>query len=182
MIDIERLRDVLNYLKYTKVIQTDSDFATLLGKSKSYLSEVLKGKRTLSEKFSLKVCSVFPQINSDWLLYGNVDMLKSAPTEHVAINGMAGTVTGRNNKVSYIGSNNKITQHKSSIMGGDVNDNESSEIDRLGKIITEQSVTIALLEQRVAFNDAIVASKEDIIVGNKQLISVLTDRIKELTT
>ena len=60
-----------------------SEFSRFVGfKTPQAVRELLKGNtRTLSEAARLKIISAFPQVNEDWLLSGEGDMLKSAGIE-----------------------------------------------------------------------------------------------------
>lgn len=72
----ERLKIFINYLKEQRRVVSDSEFAKLTGKQRSFISELIAGKRTLSEQYVLKIADVFKELNKDWLLTGNGEMLK----------------------------------------------------------------------------------------------------------
>lgn len=71
----ERLKIFVNHLKEQRSVLSDAEFARLTGKQRSYLSEIISGKRVLSEQYVLKIADVFPQLNKNWLISGNGQML-----------------------------------------------------------------------------------------------------------
>lgn len=77
MTDFERLREAINFLKETRRVFNDADFATSVGKPKSFISEAKAGKKTITEQFILSIVQTFPELNKDWLLFGEGEMLKS---------------------------------------------------------------------------------------------------------
>lgn len=74
-----RFKESVEYLKQTRRIFNASDLAKITGKQKSYISELLSGKRSVSEQFVLSFTRCFPEISKDWLLTGEGEMLQ-APT------------------------------------------------------------------------------------------------------
>lgn len=78
MIDIEGVKNVINYLKKGRLITSDSEFASKIGKHRSYISEIRSGKRTITEQFVISINSAFPSISLDWLLTGRGDMVVEA--------------------------------------------------------------------------------------------------------
>lgn len=71
----DRLIAVIHHLKENRRIFNDADFATSIGKARSYISEVKSGKRPLTEQFVLQICSAFPELSKSWLLTGEGAML-----------------------------------------------------------------------------------------------------------
>ena len=80
----KRFKDCVDYLIRKRDIYNSSDLAKVLGKQRSYISEVINGKRTLSKQFVHSFCEKFPIISQDWLLTGRGTMLNDlaevAPT------------------------------------------------------------------------------------------------------
>lgn len=74
----ERLRAVIDFLEEKRQIKNQSDFALILGKRKSVISEMLSGNRVISERFVHSVSGAFPVINPDWLWTGNGEMEKKS--------------------------------------------------------------------------------------------------------
>lgn len=67
---LERLKKVLAELKSRRFIRNQQEFVERIGYNKSSVSQILNGKTPLSKQFVLKVCEVFPELNKDYLLYG----------------------------------------------------------------------------------------------------------------
>ena len=74
----DRLKTSVNYLIGQRKIFNASDLAKLLGKQKSYISELLTGKRMISEQFVHSFCGYFPEISQNWLLTGEGEMIKQS--------------------------------------------------------------------------------------------------------
>lgn len=71
-----RFKESVDYLKQNRRIYNASDLANITGKHKSYISEVMSGKRPLSEQFVRVFTEHFPEISMDWILTGSGQMLK----------------------------------------------------------------------------------------------------------
>lgn len=78
-----RLRLVIDALKKERKVFSDSDFADMIGKSKSFLSDMLSGNKTISRRTAESVSAAFPEVNVKWLLTGEGDMFVSPDTEMV---------------------------------------------------------------------------------------------------
>ena len=72
----ERLKLLIDELKNRRIVHNYADFASQMGKPRSIISELLKGKRTISEQFVHEMTSKFPVVNDNWLLTGVGTMLK----------------------------------------------------------------------------------------------------------
>lgn len=73
----ERLITLIEYLIDTRQVFNNTDFGDIIGKSKSQVSEMLSGKRPISERTVHLIASKFPNLNTSWLLTGEGEMLKS---------------------------------------------------------------------------------------------------------
>lgn len=71
-----RFKKSVEYLKKHRRIYNATDLANITGKQKSYISEVMTGKRSLSEQFVRVFTDHFPEISTEWLLSGSGEMLK----------------------------------------------------------------------------------------------------------
>ncbi len=76
-----RLRLVIEALKEERKVFNDSDFADMIGKSKSFLSDMLSGNKKISRRTAESVCEAFPEINFKWLLTGEGDMFVASDNE-----------------------------------------------------------------------------------------------------
>lgn len=76
MVDSERFKSVFEYLRGQRRVHNQSDLAKLLNKQRSYISEIMNGGRTMSEQFVSLFCSVFTDVNPDWLMTGKGSMLR----------------------------------------------------------------------------------------------------------
>lgn len=71
-----RISTCVDYLISNRQIYNASDLAKILGKQRSYISEILSGKRNISEQFVQLFCSHFQNISPEWLLTGEGDMIR----------------------------------------------------------------------------------------------------------
>lgn len=69
----ETIKDrLLQFLAAKKI--TKSEFGRLMGLSVAYVSAM---RKSIPEEKVMKMCEIFPDLNRDWLLYGEGEMLKS---------------------------------------------------------------------------------------------------------
>ena len=66
----QRLRILITELRKRKKVYSQAEFAQIVGISRTQFSEIVTGKRKLSDK-------VIPEINEKWLRDGDGEMLKS---------------------------------------------------------------------------------------------------------
>jgi len=66
----ERLKLLITCLKDARKIHNQTDFGKIVGLSKGYVSQLLKGEREISEQIVFKIYEEFPYINLNWLLTG----------------------------------------------------------------------------------------------------------------
>lgn len=71
----ERLKLFIEHLKECRVVHNFADFALQMGKGRSIISEMINGKRAISEPFVHEIKNKFPQLNKEWLLFGTGNML-----------------------------------------------------------------------------------------------------------
>lgn len=74
----QRLKVLIDELKRQRKIYSQADFAEIVGISQSQFSELVTGKRKLSERNIHKIASALPEINETWLLTGEGEMLKNS--------------------------------------------------------------------------------------------------------
>lgn len=80
----QRLREVVNFLKEQRKVLSDGEFADKIDVGRSQLSEVMSGKRKVSERYILKLLTKFPEISEKWLRTGEGDMLNLAYSHDVS--------------------------------------------------------------------------------------------------
>lgn len=75
-IDVNRLKEVLNYIQYKTEYKTQTAIAGKIDFSRNNLSSAAKGEdKYLTEGLADKIAAAFPEISKDWLLTGNGSML-----------------------------------------------------------------------------------------------------------
>jgi hypothetical protein len=85
-------------MQYFQLNQTE--MAAKIGINQSNFSGTLSGKRPCGNGIIDKVIISFPEINREWLLYGEGEMLKSTPgVQQHNVNGNNNYVIGNNNNV-----------------------------------------------------------------------------------
>ena len=73
----QRLKIVIAELRKRKKVYSQAEFAEIVGISRTQFSEIVTGKRKLSDKAIHKIITALPDINEDWLRTGEGEMLKS---------------------------------------------------------------------------------------------------------
>ncbi|NDV47504.1 peptidase S24 [Paludibacter sp. 221] len=76
MSENERLKKVILWLISQGIVDSQENLAQKLGYNASSVSQIVTGRKPLSEKFVRKVISLSEKINSDYLLGVSDDMLK----------------------------------------------------------------------------------------------------------
>lgn len=74
----QRVRLVVNDLKERRKVYSDADCARLLGIEKADFSRMMSGKKPINQRFVDGLLTHFPEINEEWLLNGEGEMLKNA--------------------------------------------------------------------------------------------------------
>lgn len=72
---LDRILKIMDYNKFTP-----SEFADVLEIDRSRLSHILNGRNNPSLEIVMKILEKFPEISSDWLLFGSGNMLKNQGT------------------------------------------------------------------------------------------------------
>ena len=67
---IDRIRTIMEYTKLSQ-----QDFAARLGISPASLSSILTGRTNPTNKHIMGIHQGFPEINVNWLMFGEGDML-----------------------------------------------------------------------------------------------------------
>ena len=71
----ERLKIFVNHLIVNLTIKSQADFASKLGIARSQFSEILSGKRKVTEKLVNRIHNLYPLLNKEWLTNGTGEML-----------------------------------------------------------------------------------------------------------
>lgn len=141
---------VFNYLRDTGQIYNQADFVRKISGSKSFVSEVLGNKREINEHFVRKICSVFTQVNPNYLSDGEGEMLKAEKN------------------ITYIGD----------INGGTTTINKDSPNSNISTTINKGEETLkhpSEAEQFIALVRECMASRDkEIDEKNKQMNRLLT--------
>lgn len=83
-----RLKDMLKYLKDSNVIRNQQQFVEMVKSDKSTISLIKNGKVGISNSLFENIKKAFPQINPNWILTGEGNML-------------VGDVNGNNNAIGH---------------------------------------------------------------------------------
>lgn len=76
-----RLRKVFDYLVFKGLFKTQGEFADIIATNKTNLSSAMNGnEKYLSDSLFQKIHTSFPDLNREWLLYGEGEMLKVPAT------------------------------------------------------------------------------------------------------
>ena len=67
---IERFTAAIDWLKKNRIILSQVEFAERAHFNPSQISEMLNGKRKISERTIHKISAAFPEISNAWLLTG----------------------------------------------------------------------------------------------------------------
>lgn len=81
MIDNERFKKVVIYLKQNRYIRNQQDFTERVGSDKSTVSQIINNKLEIPNILFGKIGRAFPFINIDWLMTGKGAMLNNTPNE-----------------------------------------------------------------------------------------------------
>ena len=80
LIKENNLNKLFEYLRGNKEVSSLTEFSLLAGKNKSFMSEILSGKRTPTTRILRQIverlCNKFPYINKDWVITGEGNMIK----------------------------------------------------------------------------------------------------------
>lgn len=87
---------LVTFLRYKRI--TQRAFVTMLGLSGAYINSI---RKSISPEVMLGIAKHFPELNRDWLLYGEGEMLKTEQGNNV----ISQTINGTNNG-NIIGYNN----------------------------------------------------------------------------
>lgn len=136
----QRVKEAIKELKKLRKIHSQADFAKEVGIGVVQLSEIVSGKRKISEYYVNKILTRFPEINRSWLMTGEGEMLKN--TSAVAEN------------------------HSISIAGEEIKENKINvnADETIAMLIAEVAAQRRLTEKVLEHNTELIA-----IIANKRL-------------
>ncbi|MDO4462307.1 MAG: helix-turn-helix transcriptional regulator [Bacteroidia bacterium] len=77
MNELDRLKEVVAYLIESRQARTKKDLAHILGYKEVYMSQLINGKTKITQKFLSRLTAYFSNINSDWVMTGQGEMLRN---------------------------------------------------------------------------------------------------------
>src|SRR5574344_1344768 len=89
----ERLAATIYWLKTERIILSQAEFADKIEIKASQISEMINGKRPVSERTIHKIAAVFTDLSEEWLLTGEGDMLNCPEVSSVTNSSMGETIT-----------------------------------------------------------------------------------------
>lgn len=93
----QRLRKVVNELKNQRKVYSDADFARIVDIPRGDLSQMMSGKRKVSKRCVSNLLAQFPEINEEWFITGEGEMLNNSATAQNHSVSMAGEEIKENN-------------------------------------------------------------------------------------
>lgn len=102
-----RLHDMLNELKKERQVLTQAEFGGIVGMQPAQVSEILKGKRPLTDKTVNRILEKFPDFNPEWLRDGEGEM------KRITIRAGNVHVSGHHNEVNGIKKVNSVREQHS---------------------------------------------------------------------
>jgi transcriptional regulator with XRE-family HTH domain len=72
---VERVKTLIDWLIFEKAIKNRRELALKMGYTESSLSQILNEKVKLSDKFIKKLSEIDENINQDWILRGEGEMI-----------------------------------------------------------------------------------------------------------
>ena len=155
MIDNQRFRNVVFYLKENKFIRNQQDFTERVGSDKATISQIMNDKINIPNNMFASVEVAFPFISSEWIKSGEGDMLKDSVVQ-----------TSRGNNSPNINGNGNHVQGTSALL------DNALELQRAA--LTEISEMRKLLQEQVRNNQEQARS-------NQEQFNRLTNIIESLT-
>lgn len=144
--------DRINLIMRAKNI-TASQFADEINIQRSGMSHIMSGRNKPSLDFVMRVLNRYPEIDTNWLLFGKGEMYKSANTQEHVQN--SGTETAPNFQTTE----NQVER----VENGGQMDIFSSEMTE----ITPQNTTSEIVENEVVENPPILNEVENQVITNE---------------
>lgn len=80
---IQRVGEVVRHLIYSKVALDKKDLSKKLGYNASSFSQIINGRVPISDKFIKKLVQITPNLNENWLIKGEGEMITAPATVKV---------------------------------------------------------------------------------------------------
>lgn len=150
---------------------SETAFAKKIGSNQKTLNQQLKGERSISLDTIINILSAFEDVNSEWLLKGDGDMLKEKIENNISQQGTANTV-------------GNISVHGDYSVGDSHNINLVLPKSGFQKIINSKGEEITIQLDDENLNSVANLSNENKSLVDKidlltQMVSDLRERIKE---
>ena len=101
MIDNQRFRKIMEYLKANRYIRNQQDFTERVKSDKATVSQVMNDRINIPNRMFANIAISFPFISTEWLKTGEGDMLK--PSQNIGdVSSMVvgANVSGNGNNIS----------------------------------------------------------------------------------
>ena len=138
---IERIREVLDWLKSKRIFKSNRDIAERMGYNPCMLSQVITGKSAVSSKFVRTLCNIYPGLRYDWIWNGKGDML--SPRENLDNNYQL--PAGDLDRYTYVMVEMANTMKSMSMLVGPI----TREMNELRKLIERQNQEIQNLKSEL---------------------------------
>ena len=83
MIDNERFRNMMDYLKKNKYIRNQQDFSERVNSDKATVSQIMNDRINIPNIMFGNISTAFPFLSIEWLKGDKGDMLKPTYTQHI---------------------------------------------------------------------------------------------------
>ena len=143
--------DRINLIMRAKNI-TASQFADEINIQRSGMSHIMSGRNKPSLDFVMRVLNRYPEIDTNWLLFGKGEMYKSANTQEAVQNSSTETVS----EVQPIGNQTERIEN-----GGQMDIFSSEMTD-----FTPQNTNSEIVENEVVENSPILKEAENQVITN----------------
>lgn len=107
---VQRLLEMLSELKRERQVLTQAEFSGIVGMKPAQISEILNGKRPLTDKTISKILVKFPDINPDWLREGKGEMRR------ITVRAGNVHVSGHHNEVNGVKKVHSVEQYSDDIV------------------------------------------------------------------
>ena len=90
MVDNDRLRNVISWLRENKIITTQEDLAAKIGTSRTYISHLTTGRRCMTPRMAKRICGLSERLNINYLLDERETSMTFPDDESSSINELFG--------------------------------------------------------------------------------------------